>query len=78
MTDEQILSLEGFKIGKEEVLDGLTVLKVDKVPGPNEIHPRILKEREWKLQGTGHSLSVFPRHRRGARGLENCKHYAFV
>ncbi|XP_067894324.1 LOW QUALITY PROTEIN: uncharacterized protein [Heterodontus francisci] len=42
--EEVSQTLEGFKIVKEKVLDGLPVSEVDKARGPDEMHPWILRE----------------------------------
>ena len=41
--------LEDFTISKDEMLKALKSLKVSKSPGPDEIHPRILKELSEEL-----------------------------
>jgi len=41
--------LEAIKISKKDVVRKLMKLKIDKLPGPDAIHPRLLKETAEEL-----------------------------
>lgn len=78
MPEGQGVEVSGVSITKEKVLGKLKGLKVDKSPGLDGLHPRVLKE--VTLEIVVDLIVIFQESlvRSGSRRLENCRYYPAV
>lgn len=60
--------LKGFMIMPEQIVRQLGPLKVDKAPGPDELHPRIEKEAASEIESFGRDFLRALQGQGGLRG----------